>query len=143
MVAVSTVSPAETMNWNGQKADARQNLLGNKANALYQQQLSGLDYGQRLGQMGRKFDQARVQLPSQFAQRGLLQSGIYKNALAQYAQERLQAQNALQTQFQQQQGGFIFDDRGAEDQYAAAIQRILGEQYARQAQAATQIGGWL
>jgi hypothetical protein len=142
MVAVSTVSPGQTMAWNGQKADARQNLMGSKAGNLYQQQLSGLQYGQRLGDMQSKFNQARVQLPTQYAQRGILQSGIYKNALAQYAQERLRAQNSLQTQFQMEQGGFIFGDRQAEDDYAAALQRILGEQYGGQATAATNIGGW-
>lgn len=142
MVAVSTVSPGQTMAWNGQRADARQNLLGSKAGNLYQRQLSGLQYGQQMQQMGDKFNQARVQLPTQFAQRGTLRSGLYQNALARYAQERLQAQNGLQLQFQQGQGDFIFGDRDAEDSYAAALQRILGEQYAAQAQAAANIGQW-
>jgi hypothetical protein len=130
------------MQWNGQKADARQNLLSQKAGNLYQRQLSGLDYGQRLQQMGDKFNQARVQLPTSFAQRGTLKSGLYQNALQQYARERLMAHNQLQTQFMQGQGGHILADRGYEDDYASALQRILGETYARQAQAAAQFGGF-
>lgn len=142
MVAVSTVSPGEILNWNGQKADARQNLLSQKAGNLYQQQLNGLQYGQQMADMGRKFNQARVQLPTQFAQRGTLHSGLYQNALQQYAQERLRAQSGLQTAFLQGQGGHVLADRGYEDDYASALQRILGETYARQVQAAAQFGGF-
>jgi hypothetical protein len=143
MVAVSTVSPGEILNWNGQRADARQNLLSQKANGLYQRHLGQMQYANDLKGLGRRFDQARTNLPTGFIQRGTLQSGLYKDALQRYAQERLGALNDLQLRHQSSQGGMVLQDRGFEDVYAAALQRILGEQYARQASTASGVGGWV
>ena len=143
MVAVSTVSPGETMNWANQRASASQNLLSSKTQNAYQQQLGNLDYGKNLANFTRQFDDARMQIPTQFAQRGTLNSGLYRSALARYAQERSAGFGSLQNQQQVSQGGFIFQDREAEDGYAAALQRILGEQYARQATMAGTIGSWV
>lgn len=142
MTAVSTVSPAETMNWNSQRNAAQQNLLGSKAQNLYQRQLGEMDFSRNVGDFNRRADQQRMQVPTQFAQNGTLQSGLYLNALQRYAQERLSGLNGLQTQFQAQNGGQILEDRGLEDDYASQLMRILAEQYARQATTATQIGGW-
>lgn len=142
MVAVSTVSPAETMNWDSQRNGAQTNLLQNKASNLYQRQLSGLNYGEQLAAHGRRFGDIRTQIPGQHIQRGTFNSGLYQNALSRYAVERMGALANLQQGHQAQQGNFILGDRNAEDEYAMAIQRILAEQYARQAQAATQVGGW-
>lgn len=142
MVAVSTVSPAETMNWNSQRTAAQQNLLGSKAQGLYQRQLAEMDYSRNLGDFNRQADRARTQVPTQFAQRGMLQSGLYLQALQRLAQDRLSGLSGIQNQYQAQQGGFILGDRNAEDEYANNLMRILAEQYARQAQTATQIGGF-
>lgn len=143
MVAASTVSPGEVMNWNGQRADARQNLMATKAQTLYQRQLGDLQYSRNLKDMGRQFDQQRVGIPTQFARQGTLRSGLYQRALQNYGLDRLGALNGLQLAHMGGQGGLVLQDRGAEDQYASALQRILGEQYARQAQQAAGIGGWI
>lgn len=142
MVAVSTVSPAETMNWNNQKAGARQNLLAGQAQNLYQRQLAEMDYSRNLGDFNRQSDQTRRGIPGQFARNGTLRSGLYLKALQDYAQARLSGLSGLQSQYQQQMGGSILQRRGMEDEYGTDLMRILAEQYARQAQAATQIGGW-
>lgn len=143
MVAVSTVSPGEVNNWNSQRSAASQNLLGQHAQSLYQRQLSEMDFSRNLGDFNRNADQQRLQLPSQFLQRGGLTNGLYRSALGRMTQERLSGLSGLQNRYQAQQGGFILGDRGAEDEYANTLMRILGEQYARQAQAATGIGGFL
>lgn len=143
MVAVSTISPAETMNFNNQRSAAQNNLLGGKAQNLYQRQLAEMDFSRNLGDFNRQADQSRLQIPGGFAQRGTLNSGLYLKALQRYAQDRLSGLSGLQGQYQAAQGGFILGDRGLEDQYADNLMRILAEQYARQAQVASQIGGGL
>ena len=142
MTSVSTVSPAETMNWNNQRNAVQQNLLGSKAQNLYQRQLSEMDYSRNLGDFNRQADQARLKVPTQFARQGTLNSGLYLNALQRLAQERLSGLGGIQNQYQASQGGMILGERNAEDEYANNLMRILAEQYARQAQTATQIGGW-
>ena len=143
MVAVSTISPAETMNFNNQRSAARQNLLASKAQNLYQRQLADMDFSRNLGDFNRQADQARNQIPTQFAQRGGLTNGLYLQALQRYAQDRISGLGNLQSQFQAGQGGRILQDRGFEDDYANALMQILGQQYARQAQVASGIGGFL
>jgi hypothetical protein len=143
MAAVSTVSPAETMNWDSQRSSAQSNLLQNKAQNLYQQQLQGMAYGENLAGLNKRFDQQRMQVPGEHVRRGTFNSGLYRNGLQEYALERMSALQNLQQGQQVQQGNFILGDRGFEDDYASQIQRILAEQYARQAQAASGLGGFL
>lgn len=142
MVAVSTVSPAEIMNWNNQKAAARQNMLAGQAQNLYQRQLAEMDYSRNLADFNRNADKARLQIPGRFAHQGMLHSGLYLKALQDYAQARLGGLSGLQSQYQRQAGGSILQHRGYQDAYDTDLMRILAEQYARQAQAATQLGGW-
>lgn len=143
MVAVSTVSPGETMNWAGQKAGARQGLMSSKAQNLYQQQLSGLDLAKNLRNHSNQWNQTRMGISTPFAQQGTLQSGLYKNALQQYGRDRMNAYTDIQQGHQVQQGQFSLNDRGYEDDYASQLMRILGEQYARQATQASGIGSWI
>lgn len=146
MTAVSSVtagslSPGQVLQYSGQQSDARQNLLQSKASGEYQRAMSALGYGKRMGQMTRQFDRARTALPTQYAQNNTLRSGLYQRGLRDYAMERMAAANDLRSQWMLEQQSGIFGDRGAEDSYAAAIQRILGEQYAAQGFAAGQLGG--
>jgi len=131
------------MNWDSQRSGAQTNLLQNKAQNLYQQQLQGMQYGENLQNLNRSFDQRRMQVPGDHIRRGTFNSGLYRNGLQDYALERMQAMQNLQQGQQVQQGNFILGDRGFEDDYASTIQRILAEQYARQAQAASGVGGFL
>lgn len=143
MVAVSTVSPVEVQNWNNQKSASRQNMLAGQAQNMYQRQLAEMDYSRNLGDFNRQADKTRMQIPGKFAQQGTLNSGLYLKALQDYAQARLGGLSGLQGQYQQQAGGGILQHRGYQDSYDTDLMRILAEQYARQAQAATQLGGWL
>ena len=143
MVAASTVSPAEISNWASQRSSAKQNMLGTQAGSLYGRQMAGIDYGKSVRDFTKNAQNTRMGLPGAYQKRGLAQSGLYKHALENYAMDRQQGLGDLAMQYQGQIGQFVQGDRGAGDAYAQALQRIAAEQYARQAQQASQVGGWL
>jgi hypothetical protein len=139
MPAVSTISPGEVMNYNNRSNAARQNLLNSKATSQYQKALQSIQYGQSRRNFERQANRTRNSIPTPFISRGLFNSGLYRNALSQYAQERAAGLGDMQTQFQLGQQGFTFADRQAEDAFAMQMAQIEAERYARQAQLAAML----
>ena len=143
MVAASTVSPAEISNWASQRSGAQQNMLGTQAGSAYGRTLAGIDYGKSVRDFTKNAQNTRMKLPGAYQRQGLAQSGLYKHALENYAMDRQQGMGDLAMQYQGNIGQLVQGDRSATDSYAQALQRIAAEQYARQAQQASQVGGWL
>jgi hypothetical protein len=139
MPAVTTISPGEVMNFNSRSSAARQNLLSSKAAGEYQRQLQRIQFGDRVGDFERQANRGRMQLPTSFISRGVCNSGLYKNALSQYAVDRSSALKGLHTNFQLGQQDSIFNDRSSEDAFAAQMAQINAERYARQAQLAAML----
>jgi hypothetical protein len=66
-----------------------------------------LDQGLAEYSQGQQFRQARNQLPGQFAQRGLLNSGFYKGALQDFGVAQTDALSALQNDFGRQRNDLV------------------------------------
>lgn len=86
-----------------------------------------------------KFSQARTQLPGQFAKRNLLNSGIYGDALKQYAKQREMAQNAQMTNYMNQFGGLGLQRSQFNDTYANTMLDINEAENAKRASIAAQL----
>ena len=92
---------------------------------LGQQQASGLDA------LNNRYNQLRNQLPGGYAQRGLLNSGIYQQGLQQYAQNRQTDLNNVQQQYQQQLGGLQLGQQQLDQQNTGGLGDIEAQQAAR------------
>lgn len=139
MVAVSSISPQEIMSYNSRSTNATQNLLNQKASTQYQRALQGVQHAQNLGDFERGANRARVKLPTEFLRRGTFNSGLYKNALSEYAVDRINGVRNMQNQFQLGELNSVFNDRAAEDTYAMTISQIEAERLARQAHLASML----
>lgn len=73
-------------------------------NQLQQTQLS-TENDVRLEDLTRRFEQMRDKLPGGFAKRGVLNSGIYNNALTEYGTDRSNAFSDMSRQFNNQMAG--------------------------------------
>lgn len=140
---VSTISPEQQMMYQqGRSNAAAQNLRG-QAQTQYQQGLATQDYSDRTYDFNTAWNRRREDLPTSFIQRGLLNSGIYRNALRNYAIDRLSGQRQLQREYQQRMAGLTFQGRGYEDDYAETVANLFGNQYAAQAAIAAALRGIL
>ena len=74
------------------------------ANQLQQTQLS-TENDIRMEDLTRRFEQVRDKLPGGFAKRGILNSGIYNNALTEYGTDRSNAFSDMSRQFNNQMAG--------------------------------------
>jgi hypothetical protein len=139
MVAVSSISPEEIFSYQSRQNNANQNLLSTKANTQYQRALQGIQYGQQVGDYERTANRARVQLPTQYLKAGTFNSGLYRNALSNYAVDRLNGMRNMANNYQLGQLNSVFTDRAAEDNYANTTAQIAAEKYARQAALASML----
>lgn len=106
----------------------------NRGNTLAQQ---GLDFTA----LARKYDQMRTQLPGSYAHRGLLNSGIYGNALQQYAQQRQTATQGLTQKYQQALGQQQLGLTQAQQNYGYSNQDTAAAEQARRADIAAALKG--
>lgn len=88
-----------------------QYALGDIQNT-FQQGVVGNQYGRSMGDLVATWDRQREKLPYGFAKRGMLNSGVYQNALSQYGQDRMRATANLNGQYQDQMNAL----RAAHDQ---------------------------
>lgn len=127
------------MNYNNRSAAAGSNLLNTKASNAYHRALENLRYGNSVGDYERQANRARNSIPTGFISRGLFNSGLYRNALSQYAVDRSAGLRDMQLNHQAGQQNYVFADRQAEDSYAMQMAQIEAEKYARQAQLAAML----
>jgi hypothetical protein len=97
----------------------------------YQRGNADLDYQQQLAALQRRYDQARDRLPGSYIGRGLLDSGIYKQGLQDYANARLQDTTDLQQRYQRQQQGFDLQNSQLTDTYNQASTDLENQRKAR------------
>jgi len=143
MVAVSTISPQQTLQFRQQRNDAKNKLLTSQAQSLYQRQLQNLAHKSRVRGFETQANRTREELPTDFINRGVFRSGIYQGALQRYAADRLQGYNDLNVQNQLNLGGLSLQGRGFEDDYARTLAGSYGNQYATQADIASALRGIL
>lgn len=101
-MAIPTLSPAETAAYNARRVQARGTYRAGLAQNSYQRRIGNAGYQQQRLGLTSQWNQTRNLLPGGYAQRGLLNSGIYQGGLQQYGQQRIGAfQGAEQTHFGQ------------------------------------------
>ena len=140
---VSTISPAQQAQYAQGRSTAAYNRGRQGAQNIYQQGLARQQYSDNLQRFNTQQDRTREQLPSNYIQRGVFNSGIYRQALRNYALDRLMGRKQLQNNYQQQAAGLVFDNRGFEDEYADTMYNLFGNQYAAQASIASALKGIL
>lgn len=139
--AISSISPWQQMQYQQGRNTLNQNLLRNKAQTQYQRGLAKQQYTDQVADFGIEQGRVREQLPTSYIQRGVFNSGIYRQALRDYAVDRLRGQRELQRGYQAQQNQLTMQDRGYEDEYAQAMANLYGNQFAAQAQIASTLQG--
>lgn len=101
------------------------------------------DYNRANTALGMQWDQARTQLPGSYAGRGLLNSGIYKAGLKDYATQRSFATDTLRSQYDRQVGQLNLNRQGLEDRYRQERDAVAESKNAAIASKAAQIRSFL
>lgn len=104
----------------------RTNLAGN----AYQRSGVAQDYANRFRDMTTQFTKQREQLPYGYNARGLLGSGIWRQGLQDFSQQRLRASGDLRLQKSQQLGAFDLVRQQIESQRAQALAAIEAQRQA-------------
>ncbi len=121
-----------------QASTAYQNSL---ASNTYQRSMLGIANQRNRDRMGQQWTQYRNQLPGGYARRGLLNSGIYKQALTDYANNRQRSFDDLDFSYTTQLGQYDLDKQNFTNTYNAGLTGIEAERAARRAQLASELRG--
>lgn len=111
------------------------------AKTAYARQIGGIDYGRGQTRLTRNWDKAFKSLPSPYARRNVLRSGIYKQGLGDYGFNRQQAFDDYALQYQRQNEGLSQQEQDIELVRNMGRQQIEAERAARQAALAAQLRG--
>ena len=101
----------------------------------YQKEIAGNQYNRSLADLTRQYAQMRERLPGQYAQRGLLNSGIYQSALARFGTERQAATANLAGAYNDTYRGYVMAGTQLEDQRRRATEEVDSQEAARRAAA--------
>lgn len=101
------------------------------------------DYNRANTALGMQWDQSRQQLPGSFTGRGLLNSGLYKQGLQDYATQRSFAQDTLRSQYDRQVAASNLGASQLNDQYRQNQDYVYSAQNAARATKAAQIKSFL
>jgi len=140
-MAVPQLNPQQINQYNQQRSNAGQQLLANQAQTLYQRELSALAYKNNVGKFNIDWGRRREELPTSFIQRGTLRSGLYRQGLQDYAQDRLAGANDLAIQNQLGNNQYTLQSRGHEDDYARTMFGSYGNEYTSKAALAAALKG--
>lgn len=133
------IDPFQLVQYNNAGNSLRTQYGNSSARNTYGQAMLGIQHQRAQDKLGQQFFDYRQQLPGGFAGRGLLQSGLYKHALEQYSQRKLQGQQDLNLDYQSQLGGLQVDQLGTENTLNSGLSSIEAEKQARRAQLAAQL----
>ena len=140
---VPTISPTQTLQFGQQRAGANQNLLRKTATTQYQRELANLTQKRRVQDFNIDWGRRREALPTSHIQQGTFRSGMYQNALQQYAQDRLRGLSNLALEHQLGLQGMTMQTRGAEDDWATQMMGSYNSEYATKAELAAKLRGIL
>ncbi len=135
------LDPAEQQGFDSQRSKI--NLDFGHANAMNAFQRGNVlaNRASDFGNLKRQFFNMRNSLPGQYVGRGLMNSGIYKQGLQDFNQNRVQQFGDLARKYQQMVGQLDLQrQQGLESQYAG-LADINAQEAARRAQLASQIRG--
>lgn len=139
--SVSTISPEQQAAYQQGRGNARRSLLTSRAQTQYERGLAKQAYGNQLQDFGVQQGRIREQLPTSYIQRGVFNSGIYRDALKNYAIDRLSGERDLSQSYQQRLNELGLRDRQSEDEYATALSNLYLSQLGAQQQLASALRG--
>lgn len=135
------IDPVEQQAWDNRRSRARSTFETTAAQNEFRRgnilQNQGLD----TASLARRFDRMREQLPGGYARRGLLNSGIYKQGLTRYAQDRQSAQSDLFARYQQMLGDLAHQQQLQSVNFMNTIGDINDQERVRRAQIAAALQG--
>jgi hypothetical protein len=129
----------EIASWDSRR---RQTNLGYKqglAENTFQRQGVNLGYGDERRRLGREFGRSRRAMPYQANARGLLRSGIYKQGLQDWGQDRTTALSGLLRQRQQALGGLDLGRQRLEENRTGSLGDIDAQEAARRQELAARL----
>jgi hypothetical protein len=138
---VPNMTSQQLQQFNKERSDASRGLLTNQAQSLYNRELSGLAFKGNLQKFNIDWGRKRTELPRQYSQRGILNSGIYQQGLQDYAQNRLMGLNDLAVQNQLGNNQYTMQSRGYEDDYASSMMGSYNREFATKADIAAALRG--
>ena len=137
------LSPLEYASLGNQRRQATSQYGLGRAQIDYQRSQAATANSQQMADLRRQYTQMREQLPGGFAQRGLLNSGLYARALKNYGTERQEATNRAAQGYQERLAGLDIEQRATETSYSDAMAALAAEEQARRAQIAATLRGIL
>ena len=135
------MSPEEINMYQVRRQQADTAFGRGRANLDYQRGIATQDYNLGRPRITRSWDQAFKQLPSNFARRGLLRSGVYNQGFKDYQTNRENAFSDWELQNTRRMGGFQNQQDDFEAMRTMQLQQIEAEQNARRAALAAQLRG--
>ena len=135
------ISPEEQATWAGRRRRAKDTWEFGKSKLEFDRGGTQAQQGADVATLVRQFDLMRRNLPGGYARRGLLNSGIYAQALQDYGQERTSAYGDLARKYQQMLGQQEFQGRELDLNYSNAILDVDELEKMRRAQLAAQLKG--
>ena len=135
------MSPEEINAYQVRRQQADTAFGRGRANLDYQRGIQGQDYGIGNTRIARSWDQAFRQLPSSFARRGILRSGIYDQGFGDYKTNRENATFDWDLQNNRRMSGFQNQQDDLEAVRIMQNQQINAEENARRASLAATLRG--
>mgnify|MGYP007125156356 CR=1 FL=1 len=135
------MSPEEINMYQVRRQQADTAFGRGRANLDFQRGIQGQDYGIGNARIARSWDQAFRQLPSSFARRGILRSGIYNQGFGDYKTNRENADFDWNLQNNRRMGGFQNQQDDLEAVRTMQNQQIDSQENARRASLAATLRG--
>lgn len=135
------LSPWEIAAYQGRNDQLTTQYQNTLASSAYQRARLGLRNQMNKDDANYSWDQQRAKLPGSYVARGLLNSGIYKGALGDYATRRLKSDARREFDYTDQLGQIDLGDQNAGNTYNTGLSGIAAEQAARRSELATQLRG--
>jgi hypothetical protein len=107
----------------------------------YQRQITNSQYQRNLGDLTRQYDKLRTAIPFKYAARGLSNSGLYKEGLTNYGNDRVRAFGNLRGAFDDQNAGFDLADQQLAKVRASAQSDLNEQEQTRMATVAASLRG--
>lgn len=136
---MADLSPWEIAAYDTRRAAAKAQHMGDLALINYRKSMLGIQNQFDTDSLNRQWFDYRQQLPGSYNARGLLNSGIYKNALSKYATERQSSFDQLRFNYQRQIGEQDLEYQKSYNIYEQTHLGVDAEQAARRAQLASQL----
>lgn len=133
---LGNLDPDDYNQFQTQRRQARSNYNRSTAQNKFRRTGAGVDYADAIGDLRRQYTRARGSFGSDFIQRGLLNSGLYRQGYADLQRQRQDAQADLRRQYQRTLDGLGLADRQLLGIRDDALNDIESAQAARRASVA-------